>query len=141
MKQVSGFQSEDGTFFETEDECEEYESEQVLDKLCESHGIRPYKYKEAAVAMFTETMRFVNAYKASETTRKIRKVDEEVSRNTRDYVEQRDAVIVDPSIDPGAEKVTAAIQQFEASRGQSMRPLGRRERKKNVSDTGEGDGS
>jgi hypothetical protein len=45
-KQVSGYLSENGSFFETEAECARYESWIAITKSCESHGINPQNFFE-----------------------------------------------------------------------------------------------
>jgi hypothetical protein len=38
-KQVNGYLAEDGTFFETEPECDRYDAERDLSILCDSHEV------------------------------------------------------------------------------------------------------
>lgn len=134
MKPVKGFTANDGTFFENELDAELYEAEEVLEALCESHGVDPVAFKAMVIASYGPTMRYINAYQAQAGGEK-----------TPDWYDsyqnkQRDATDVSSSIDTGTEIDATSVQQQPPSRREHVRPVGRRQLKENVSKPGKGDG-
>lgn len=142
MKSVQGFQSEDGTFFISSAECEEYEAELVLDTLCESHGVVPTKYKQMVRSSSLETMRYINAYQAreQEIARQAGTPEDQIwpedanINQTLDSLERAHATPVDTRSNTGAEGVPETSQQLTTSSGERVRPVGRGKRAKDVSE-------
>jgi hypothetical protein len=101
MKQATGYITEDGTFFERQEEASLHEAEQRLrSRLVEVNGtVDPEKFMNLVLGVMRELKGFVDAYNAADTT----------ERNQQD----KDGEAVDDSETPASDASIGHVSPTE----------------------------